>query len=337
MPDGLAKVIGQGFRDREKLVSQVARHLMHEKESDRRQDCIHPSEMAKGEAWCTRATYYRFTGAPAESLPRSLAMEMVFETGHDSHNKWQVWLWEMGILQGMWRCLWCQLYWWDTSPRECPRCFVGEDLIKYAEVPVSNDEYLIAGQADGFVGKPIEIKTIGTGTVRYEAPALLKRHSYKHLGTDGKEHAGVDWYRLWQDIRRPFPSHIRQGMIYCFCAEWESMIFIYDPKFLTAHPKEFEVKFRKDVIEDSLEQCLTIRKSLDKGRPPKRPHWAQVEHASCKACPYRGVCYVRGGDSRPGQEDRPTETEGNSTPGEGVTAPSRPTVISFTSTPTEPY
>lgn len=294
MPD-LAKKVGAAFRDRDKLVSGVARHLLKGQDNGRRADCIHPSEIAH-EHWCPRATYYRITGV--EGLPdvHSLAMEMVFERGHDSHDKWQRWFWEMGILRGMWRCYGCDLYWEATSPRFCPRCEAGENLLRYGEVPVENKEYLLAGQADGDVlnvdrWKLIEVKTIGPGTVRYEAPALITKYSYEHVDDQGKTHRGIDWYALWSGIRRPFPAHLRQGMIYCFCAERSEIVFIYDPKFLTAPPKEFEVKFREDIIEDVLEECVTVRSALEKGRPPKRPMWAEQTHKVCANCSFRNTCW----------------------------------------------
>ena len=339
-PDGLAKTLGQGFRDKDTLVSQITRHIQHApdlNDEDRNPYCIHPSEAAKGDAWCTRATYYRMTDAPADPAPRKLAFEMVFERGHDAHNKWQTWLWEMDLLWGMWECLYCDLYWWDKSPYECPRCESGRKRIRYREVPVSSEEYLLAGQADGLIDRPIEVKSIGPGTVRIEAPALLKKYSYEHTDDEGKKHTGTDWYQLWQGIRRPWPSHIRQGMIYCFCAGWKSMTFIYDPKFLTAWPKEFEVKFRKDLIEDTLEQCLTIKNALEKGRPPKRPMWANQSHASCKACPYRGTCYAKRGDRRPGEEARSAEYRSEGEAGEGEPRSTRPSKVRYSESPAGHY
>lgn len=295
MTEGLAKVLGSTFRDPDKLISGVARHLMREEETDRRSDCIHPSE-ASHEGWCPRSTYYRIAGAQAEPIPRKMTFEIQLETGSDAHKKWQGWFREMGILKGMWMCTWCRLLWEDTSPRSCPRCEHGEDLIVYAEVPVHNDHYLLAGNADGDVIWPggnrlIEVKTIGTGTVRIEAPKMMEQFTFTHVDIDGKSHTVVDWYALWQAIRRPFPSHIRQGMIYDFCAGREWMTFIYDPKFVTAYPKEFDIKFRLDIIEPILEECLRVKNALEAQRPPKRPHWAQITHAKCKECPYRRVCW----------------------------------------------
>jgi CRISPR/Cas system-associated exonuclease Cas4 (RecB family) len=296
MTTDLSKILGATYRDKDKLVSGVARHLMKtEEDTDRRSDCIHPSE-ASHEGWCPRSTYYRIIGTPAEIQPRKLAFEMAFETGHDAHRKWQHWFWDMGLLKGVFACLNCDLRWWDQSPQFCQRCEVGRNLLYYAEVPVKNEEYLLFGNADGDVVREggsvlIEIKTIGTGTIRIEAPKLQERYTYTHTDEDGKTHTGVDWYALWSGIRRPFPSHLRQGMVYCFCYDRKEIIYIYDPKFITAYPKEFEIKFNRLFIEDILDECLKVKSAIDKQRPPKRPMWADETHASCKACPYYSVCY----------------------------------------------
>jgi CRISPR/Cas system-associated exonuclease Cas4 (RecB family) len=298
VPKDFAKAIGQGFRDKDKLVSGVTRHLLKEHDSGRRTGYIHPSA-ASSEFFCPRKTYYDITGVKADPAPRNLAFEMVFERGHDSHDKWQNWFWEMGDLRGIFRCNQCWLHWPAVSPMSCPRCEAGRVHLKYAEVPVSNEDYLLMGRADGDVWKfdhwtLIEVKTIGLGTVRWDAPRLLERYSYTYVDTDGNPHSGVDMEALWRGIRRPFAAHLRQGMIYCFCAGRKEMVYLYDPKFLTAFPKEFEIRFRQDLIQDVLDGCLKVKDHLEMQRPPKRPHWAESTHKACKDCPFRSTCWPRG-------------------------------------------
>jgi hypothetical protein len=223
---------------------------------------------------------------------------MVFERGHDAHRKWQGWWWDMGILRGMFECLICELYWEDESPSYCPRCDAGRNVLVYREVPVFADEYLIAGNADGdvFIADEwtlFEIKTIGDGTIRFEAPQLIKKYTYKHTDDAGKEHENVDWRALWNGIKYPFPNHLRQGMIYCLAKERDKIRFLYDPKFVTAWPKEFEIGFMPELIEDVLDDCLTVKAALEKRKPPKRPMWATEEHSTCAKCPFKKECYGR--------------------------------------------
>jgi hypothetical protein len=310
----LAEQVGAAFRDSDKLIQKTARHLLTSPPSDRRADCIHPSEAAS-DHWCQRAVFYRLADYTPEPVPGNLMFETVYETGHDAHHKWQRWWWEMGILAGVFHCMHCDVYWNGLSPQRCPYCEVGRELLEYKEVPLENEEYGIAGFADGdVVGHGlVEVKTIGEGTVRIEAPNLLARH------TSGN---AVDWHGLWRDIKIPFASHRRQGMIYDFCAGRDQMTFIYEPKFITGYPKEFVVKFKKEYIEDILDDCLRVRTALEHGRPPKRPMWAERSHRSCQKCPYRKHCY----DNRPHREaqqgtDRNTGRAGEATA--GVAPPSR--------------
>lgn len=283
--EGFAKAIGRGFKD-DKFTTKVQRHLAKAPPEWRRPDCIHPSEISH-EDFCPRKIFFRISGVPQEPVPRKLIFEMVFERGHDSHEKWQNWAWDMGILNGFWWCRWCDNLWEDHSPSECPKCEAGRDLIKYAEVPLSNDFYLLAGNADGDVDDHglIEVKTIGPGTVRIEAPDLVEKYT--------TEDGIVDWEMLWRGIHRPFRSHRTQGMIYCFCKGRDQMTFIYDPKMVTSYPKEFVVKFKEEYIEDVLEQCLVVKRALAKDVAPKRPLWATKSCRACKECPFKEHCYER--------------------------------------------
>lgn len=296
-PPNWAQILGETYRDRDKVTNIVARHLLLKPtDSERRADCVHPSEASHSQ-WCPRSTYYRFTGAEAEPTVRRLSTETVFEIGNEAHNKWQTWFREAGVLRGLWHCKWCGLVFEDTSPWECPRCEAGYDLVEYYEVPVANDEHLIFGHADGDVWRAsgwtlIEAKTIGVGTLRIEAPKLVEQHTFEYKTTTGDLRKQLDLDSLWRAIRRPFPSHLRQGMIYCFCLGRKEIIFIYEPKFLTAHPKEFEVTFRREVISDILDECRRLRLALEARRPPKRPMWAtDPAQQTCAGCTYRKTCW----------------------------------------------
>jgi hypothetical protein len=284
---GLAALAGAAFHDQDKITYKVAQHLLRTQETgdyvDRGIGGIHPSEAAH-DGWCPRSSYYRLVGTPIDPVPRALAMEIVYSIGEESGKKWQNWLWEMGLIRGLWLCHACDLWWEDTSPRECPRCEAGMNLLEYKEVPAFNKEHLLIGSADGDIFNNdrwvlMENKTIGAGTVRIEAPALFAQY-------------GEDYYKLWQNIRRPFASHLRQGMIYCFCMGRKEIVYIYEPKFITAWPKEWEIKFLPSIVEDILDKCLIVRKAIDVGRPPKRPMENESpECRNCKACPYRTTCW----------------------------------------------
>ena len=299
---GPAALAGAAFSARatDNLVSEAAAWLLKNPlvDTERTSQYIHPSEMAKAQ-WCHRATYYRISGEPALTTPNSVSQEVVFNHGNQAHHFWQTLYWRMGRLQGNWQCRWCRTVWEGVSPTVCPRCEAGVDMLVYREVPLHNEEYLIDGHADGDVisrdGKTsslIEIKTVGAGSVRYDAPALLEKYAFTGtLTAGGGAVTGVNWDKLWRDLKRPFPSHFRQGMLYCFLKERPSIVFIYEPKMVSGYPKAFDVKFDFSYVEPLLAKCLVVKDRLQKGVPPKRPVWATPSCTTCRDCPYTKVCY----------------------------------------------
>jgi hypothetical protein len=276
------------------LVGDIQAHMLkeHAKPSTRRQDIIHPSEMAKTD-WCPRSTYFRIAACreahnpflkPAESV--GVQLLNIFDEGHLIHDKWQKRLRDMGVLWGNWECRTCgnitKSHLFEPN-RFCEYCerFGGIDI--YREVPLKAEQYLIAGHADGAVPHVkalIEIKSVGEGTVRIEAPDIHKAN------TDGQK---IDLRGLWKDIEKPFPSHIRQGQLYLrLCSildlPFDQIIFIYEAKF-NQGVKEFVVKYDPAFCDEMLDSCLEIKNALDCGLEiPKCP-----TGSSCKDCEKYGT------------------------------------------------
>jgi len=76
------------------LLGDIQAYMMkeHAKPSDRRQDIIHPSEMAK-EGWCPRSTYYRIKACreasdPFLKPPENIGVQLlnIFDEGHNIHH-----------------------------------------------------------------------------------------------------------------------------------------------------------------------------------------------------------------------------------------------------------
>jgi len=280
------------------VLSAVKRHVLGkslEADEDRDQTLLHPSDMAKND-WCWRADYYRMTGAPfdTKALNPSFRMENVFEEGHEIHHKWQRWFWEMGILYGRFHCLRCDNTWWDRSPRECFYCDAPLRYLRYREVPLTADHLHIGGHSDGGLmveGEPfrlLEIKSVSLGTLRFEAPELHQQYL---------DNEPLD--KIWMQINRPFPSHIRQGSMYLYMATRgvenvpipQSMVFISEWK-PTQEVKEFVVTYNARWVERQLAGAQMVTDALDSGQPPHRPPWARDEDSKiCKSCPYRPVCW----------------------------------------------
>jgi CRISPR/Cas system-associated exonuclease Cas4 (RecB family) len=319
------------------LLGDIHKHLLdqHDKPTDRRQDVIHPSEMAKSD-WCPRQTYYRLAGETPESGRKfSAQLEAIFEEGHGIHAKWQKWLQQMGRLYGKWVCPLCKHSWTGVGGNPtCDPCWnvTGYDthFLEYREVPVEAEEkYLIAGHEDGAVedlNALVEVKSIGIGTVRFDQPELLRKFTVKT--EDGK--TVIDLDGLWKSLRRPFGSHIRQTQIYLrLCAEmglpFDQVIFLYEYKATQAH-KEFVIKYNPEVTNELFETALDIKYALKKGKPPPRPEFCGQDKKVCRECPFVSLCYGGTTNDESGSEKRlgrgaDTLPEGNEAAGEGGPVP----------------
>lgn len=256
------------------LLGDIQGHMIkeHSKPSTRRQDIVHPSETSK-ESWCPRATYHRIKACreadnPYLKPPESIGVQLlnIFDEGHYIHDKWQKRLTAMGKLWGNWSCEFCESIFKNQLPLpHCPYCDVGQNGLIYHEVPLRSSEYLISGHADGAVphlNALIEIKSVGAGTVRIEAPEIYEKNSN---GTF------IDFQNLWKDIKEPFPSHVKQGQLYlALCSlmglPYDRIIFIYEAKF-NQGVKEFVVTYDYEVSEKVLKNCSLIKNALNGNMP----------------------------------------------------------------------
>lgn len=298
------------------LVGPIERMLLEqgdEGSEPRRADVLHVSELAKS-SFCPRAAFLRITGALQHEDSAKMRLQAIFEEGHDVHAKWQRWIRRLGRLYGRWLCVVCESSWMGTSPEQCVTCDAPGWKLLYREVPVDCAEtHFIVGHGDGQLddkdGPWVEIKTIGIGTVRMEAPALLSKYSHKgvHLDdidrllewvtgqyreeflSDGKIAAEIDdipsqllsrWVdfdALWKNIRRPFPSHLRQGHCYAGLMGVDEVVFVYEYKPNQAH-KQFVIEASPEIYEPMLETALDVKWAVEHDRPPKCPH------VGCKEC-----------------------------------------------------
>jgi hypothetical protein len=269
-----------------RIVGPIERHLISRPKEDRRTDVIHPSDLCKRD-FCARAYYFKIIGkAPEEDNP-NLRLQNIFDEGHAIHAKWQNRLAQMGNLYGRWGCQQCGALFWARSPLECHVC--GGSLLVYREVPLIDDDLLIAGHADGWVqglgdDTFIEIKSVGPGTIRMEQPALL-------MDTDVEG--------AWKNIRRPFPTYLRQGLIYIEIAHMmeekgllefpapNEIVFLLELKLNQAY-KEFVVKRNPELAKDMLDLAHDIQYAVRTSHVA--PPCSQSVEGSCKACtPYIGL------------------------------------------------
>lgn len=303
-----------------RVISQVERMLLARGPDDTRDTKkLHPSEVCKPD-WCQRASYYRIAGEPETvvSAP-AFILEAIWEEGHGYHHKWQGWINDLGMLRGRWECAHCHHEWHATSPKLCPDC--GSEAVKYREVPIHGPSHLLIGHADADLDEGhddiaddplVEIKSIGLGTLRMEVPHLLAKYTHK-VEIDGQVKTWTDVEKLWREIRRPFPSHMRQGQLYLFMSGRKEIVFIYEYK-PTSATKEFVVKYSPKLIEDILDGCLDVQWALEQRKPPVRPLWATSDHKTCSKCPFGQSCWDQPGAQDDGERRAEAETGSNGGP-----------------------
>jgi hypothetical protein len=149
------------------------------------------------------------------------------------------------------------------------KCQAPRQFLRYHEIPLFDQPLHMAGHADGGVEDSlVEIKSVGIGTLRFESPHLIQEHTYK-FNVNGKNREFIDYDSIWNNIRRPFPSHVRQGDFYCYLSHgrYNEVIFLYEWK-VSQKVKEMIVRYRVERIQDRLDQCQDIVDCLKSGYSP---------------------------------------------------------------------
>lgn len=254
-----------------RLIGDIERHLLAKTPEVRRTDVLHPSEMAKSD-WCLRASYFALSGVPVKKETPNLRLQSIFDEGHTIHAKWQNWFSEMGVLHGYWDLGTPNNKSWATS-----KDLVGIPDKVYKEVPLVYDELRIAGHADGWIkgiGEDclIEIKSIGVGTIRVEAPDLIAK-------ADG------DLQAAWRSIRRPFSTHVMQGQIYLELMrrlghEVKEIVFLYELKADQDY-KEFVIKADFELVESKFLKAKRVCEAVEAGTPLECSNNGSL---GCKQC-----------------------------------------------------
>ena len=271
-------------------------------DADRDPTVIHPSEMAKDD-WCPRATYLRIVSGewPGQKEKFDFVRENIFATGNDIHQKWQDRIIDAGFaVWGDWKCSRCKKVVanalkpdWAAFGGVCAAATI-DHYWEYQEVTLNaKRELLIAGHADcGFDDTLVEIKSIGLGTIRMDAPDLLARH------TNGKH---TDLTGLWRDITRPLRSHLRQGDVYLHLAHvlglpFTQIVYLYEFK-ANQLTKEFTVKYDAGRSMLLVAKAQEIKYAVDHGIPRRASSRTSARNASCS--PRRGGPLTN--DEIPGQ------------------------------------
>lgn len=246
-----------------RVLGDLERHLQARPKGDRSTTVLHPSEIIKRD-WCKRASYFLLLGYPKVAANPVLRMQNIFDEGHYIHAKWQRWFQEMGYLHGDFKCQRCDGITTGTSPQACEHCGADWSKLIYDEVTLIDDDLRIAGHTDGHLkglgnDTLIEIKSIGPGTLRSEAPQLMKD-------------AEGDFMKAWSNVRRPFGPHILQGQIYLELKERmgdpiSEIVFLYELKADQSF-KEFVIKKDYELVRHVFDGALKVVRAIEEGTPP---------------------------------------------------------------------
>lgn len=267
-----------------RLLGDIDRHLLQRPVGDRSTTVLHPSEIIKKD-WCKRASYFLLSGHKKIAEKPPLRLQAIFDEGHAIHAKWQRWFQEMGVLYGRFNCKACNFSLFDLGPVGCPNC--GKDTLEYAEVTLHDDALRIKGHTDGWVkniGEDclIEIKSIGPGTIRSEAPNLMMD-------------AGGDFMKAWSNVKRPFAPHVLQGQMYLELMDRMGMkdangnpideiVFLYELKADQSY-KEFTIKRDFELVRHIFDGAKLVVDAVEAGIAPSCNN---NPGGTCKDCaPYK--------------------------------------------------
>lgn len=246
---------------------------------DRRMDLIHASELSHADL-CYRAVSHRILRNEKPFEPFVFQRQNIFDEGNTIHDKWQHRMRRTGKLWGQWRCRICNATQLGLEPAltgcryECGHYWI------YREVPLLVPEYMLIGHADGAVAGldcVVELKSVGLGTLRFENPGLLAGNTHRRNGRDT-----VDLDGIWDGIRRPFMSHVRQGNMYAWMCEqlgypFRDIVFIYEFKPNQA-VREWVIKPSKSIVDDMLGKAEIIASAVRAGT------LASCPSGGCKNC-----------------------------------------------------
>ncbi len=275
-PTGSLKDFIEAGKIKTRVLGSVERHVLSKPmDTSRRTNVLHPSDMVD-DAWCHRASYFHILGHTPVKRDYSFRILSVFEEGHAIHAKWQTWFKEMGTLWGKWKCHECNEIFWGRPKDHDPK--VPLHGYEYLEVTLNYPKLHIAGHSDGLLldmGDPLmlEIKSIGAGTLRWEAGELFAENN-------------GDFDKTWKAVTSPFMKHVNQVQIYMKLAELldleykpQEAVLVYESKS-NQEAKEFVVPKSDFGISHLFEAAQMIADAVANKTPPV----CNIGTTGCKRC-----------------------------------------------------
>lgn len=290
----------------------MERYLLTVPDERGNDNLLHVSDLTKN-IWCPRMLYYRMNGVRPEQEARFFQLQNILDHGSTAHLKYQARWRDMGVLWGRWKCMSCHKSWLGEVPIEgCIRCGVPLTCVEYMEVPLAAPELLLVGNSDAEVRDPdgnvlVEIKTVAEGTFRVDVPKLLGEYTGTIINEQGKPEKRVDIVQLWKDLRRPVPSHMRQGETYVELRKRmkdeppiDGIVYWYESKH-SQGLKEFFLEPNPSVAKQVLDRAADVTFAIKRKIPPRCPEGRD----GCKLCQsYEEEVRKNGGVTAPTEAPR---------------------------------
>lgn len=254
-------------------------------DNSRRFNIFHPS------AWgqCLRKVAYQWYNDKDQFVSKGPydideRTERIFDNGHSMHRRWQEYLDESGVLNGVWKCP----YWLCgrkygigekygiKNPSRKPdwKCECGcPEILEYEEPLVqSAPEYNFIGHCDGIIDV--------SGT-RFE-----QKNRFDRFVVDFKSMKE----ELFMELTGPKDEHVVQVNIYMWILDLQGAVLCYENKNTQAL-KEMFVPRDEDLIEKIKAQAIWMRGMLAEGKLPFRPNGFTRSKFPCRFCDFVDHCY----------------------------------------------
>lgn len=146
--------------ERVSLAGALQRERLKQKKAKNKRPAsnyFNPSLVTYG--YCRRSKVGQLLGLhqPLVDLPTPKE-QLMFDMGHKIHDIIQGYFWDVGMLEGEFRCRQCKETWYAVSPEACPKRPVthGRKFMDFREISLKNDEFQMRGRADGIVLLEVE-------------------------------------------------------------------------------------------------------------------------------------------------------------------------------------
>lgn len=286
------------------ILPQLDRYLlslngnrMTGKPENRAQDCWHPSSLSTVK--CLRFLVYLWLKTEPSNPDRvNEKGRLIFDVGHHVGYMFQQYFWDMGILEGLYKCVHCEHQWWGISPRKCESCSRDLEIwynLQYLEVPIQNKERNVIGHSDGCL------------YLEGSTPLVPKRRMLEFKTIKNRDFKTPETTLTFDELIQVKAEHAFQGQLYLDSDTFRELqcnqgSVIYIAKN-TQEKKEFVITSMPELVNPMYNKIDIVNNALAEGYLPDRIS-NDKSCADCKYCPMKDYCHgaehtFKDADNRP--------------------------------------